>query len=394
MSDDLHSAAGPALGYLYQTQWPLIALVTRIRDEPDCQLVLEMADDIVWMDDGTPKELVQSKYHLNSVAGLGDMSVDLWRTIGVWLDTPESDNIQGPTFTLVTTAVSAPDSAARALSHVGRDAKRAQECLQIAASMSTSAATTVARAAFLALSPTSQASFVNRIYVVDGSPQIDKLDFYLTKELGMVVPLGHEATFIGLVWDWWIRRAIGLLMRKSPYVSGLELRGAIDNIRDQFTENNLPTLVPLDAFDDSTIGSYDAYVFVHQLNFVEPPELIIRKAIQDYYRAVCQSARWIEDNLVVLAEVQHFQADLKDEWERAFAWTLIRLPPDATTQDKVIAGRELLERCTSRTDVHIRDAYREPFYFRGKLHQLADEQLIGWHPDYSSLLNDLLASTS
>jgi hypothetical protein len=209
--------------------------------------------------------------------------------------------------------------------------------------------------------------------------------------LGLVVPIGHEATFIGLVWDWWFRTAVRLLLRQAPYVSGLELRGAIDAIRDGFTENNLPTLVPRDAFDTSTMGDYATRVFVHQLNLVEPPPAILQKAVQDYYRAVTQSARWIEDNLVGWPEVQRFQADLRDEWERAFAWAIGRLPDAATAQDKIEVGRRLLESCLASTEIHIREHYREPFYFRGKLHQLADEQLIGWHPDFVVLLEDLVA---
>ena len=36
----------------------------------------------------------------------------------------------------------------------------------------------------------------------------------------------------------------------------------------------------------------------------------------DYYRAYTQSALWVEDNLVAFDELQTFEADLVDEWER------------------------------------------------------------------------------
>jgi hypothetical protein len=172
------------------------------------------------------------------------------------------------------------------------------------------------------------------------------------------------------------------------------LAAAIDGIRDQFGDDNLPTLVPREAFDESTLGEYDARVFVHQLNFVDPPVVILRRAIQDYYRATVQSAAWIENNLVDLPEVAKFKSDLRDEWERAFAWAASRLPANATTEEKKIAGRELLQRCLDTTEIQIRPRYREPFFFRGKLHELADERLVGWHPDFSALLDALLLEES
>lgn len=389
-----HSAAGPAIGYLYQTQWPLIELVRRSRDEPDCHLALELLDDVVWSTDGLPHELVQNKHHTSRAGGIGDMAVDLWRTVCVWMDAHPPGDPAGPTLTLVTTSVAAPGSAAHALRADSYDTELARERLERAAANSTSASTRDVRERFLALSSPARSAFVARMRVLDGAPGIADLEAELRRELHLVVPRGHEDVFIGLVWDWWLRQAVALLRRSIPSVSGLDLRAAIDRLRDAFSEGSLPTTVPREAFDQGTEASYADRVFVRQLALVDAPQTILQKSVQDYYRAVTQSAAWIENNLVDLPEVAKFKEDLRDEWDRVFAWAVSRLPDDAVDDDKRAVGRLILERCLDSTDVAIRPQYREAFFFRGKLHELADERLVGWHPEFEVLLDDLLADTA
>jgi hypothetical protein len=142
------------------------------------------------------------------------------------------------------------------------------------------------------------------------------------------------------------------------------------------------------------LQDYDSRIFVHQLNFVDTPTVNLQKAIQDYYRATVQSAEWIENNLIALPEVQKFQDDLLDEWERRFDWAVSTLSPEATDEEKRRVGKELLERCLDTTGIQIRPRYRDPFYFRGKLHELADDRLVGWHPEFKALLDALLQVTS
>lgn len=389
-----HDAAASAIGYLYQTQWPLVDLVRRSRHEPDCRLSLELLDDVVWLQDGTPQELVQSKHHIDRAGGVGDMSVDLWRTLGVWMDAHEPGDPAGPTLTLVTTSVAAPGSAAHALRSSTYASDEARGRLEEAATNSNAVATQAVRDRFLGLPEPARSAFVARIRVLDGAPTVEGLDAELRKELYLVLPRGHEDTFVGLVWDWWLRQAIALLTRSLATVSGLDLRAAIDRIRNGFSEDNLPTTIPREAFDPGSMPAYQSRVFVRQLDLVGPPDTILQRSIQDYYRAVTQSAAWIENNLVDLPEVTKFKEDLRDEWDRVFAWAVSRLPETATDEDKREVGRGILERCLESTDVAIRPQYREAFFFRGKLHELADERLVGWHPEYEHLLDDLLAGAT
>lgn len=394
MTAGSHDAAASALGYLFQSKWPLIALLRRAKVQPDCALTLELGDDVAFVGDGTPEELIQTKHHINRMTTLTDKSVDLWKTIAVWLDSGPPSDIDGPAFVLVTTAIPGAGSAAEALGTDEHDPEAAVARLSDAATTSKSQETRSSRAKFLALSDAERKAFVSRITVIGSEPHIDNLDELLIHELYWAVPTGHEQLFIGLVWDWWLRQAIRLLDRSLSVVDGLGVRAAIDDLRDKFSEDNLPTLVPREAFDPSTTADYHDRVFVQQLDLVEPPRLILERAIQDYFRAYSQSALWIENNLVGLSEIERFETDLHDEWEREHAWMLDRLPENASADEKRDAGRELLHRCLDSTRIQLRDNYREPFFVRGRLHQLVDQQRAGWHPDFEDSVATLLLGTA
>ena len=67
-----------------------------------------------------------------------------------------------------------------------------------------------------------------------------------------------------------------------------------------------------------------------------------------------------------------------------------RLPADADADAKIEADREVLRQAEDLLTIRIRERYSEPFFFRGKLNQKADEQSIGWHPDFRDRLEAIL----
>jgi hypothetical protein len=128
-----HTAAPAALGYIYQCRWPLLALLRDSGDRPDCQITLELYDDVAWDDNGTPTELLQVKHHINSARGLGDKDIDWWRTIQVWMDLHDPADGAGPKLAMVTTQLAPEGSAAAALRPSARDAGLALQRLETAA---------------------------------------------------------------------------------------------------------------------------------------------------------------------------------------------------------------------------------------------------------------------
>lgn len=377
--------------------WPLVELVRRSRSEPDCELALELHDDVRWGDEGTPRELMQLKHSIDGNKGLGDMDPDWWRTLTVWMDVAHPTDPSGPTLTLVTTRQAAHGSAASLLRPTDHRPEQALAALERAAIDSTTQTTVDARRRFLNdLSDAERRIFIGRMYVIDGATAAGPgLDEELRRELHLVLPTGHEDSFVGLVWDWWWRQALALLRRERATVSGLELRGFVDDVRDSFGEGRLPTLVSADAFDPAAVDEYRSRLFVAQLGWIAWPATLLQKAMVDYYRAYTQSALWVEDHLIGLDELETYERALRDEWEREFEFMKLTLGDDADEHAKRAAGQQLLKAISNQTRVVVRERYTEPFFNRGKLHQLADDadsdQRVGWHPDFEELVVALLS---
>jgi hypothetical protein len=396
MPSSNHGAAASALGYQYQTDWCLLELLRRGTTRPDASISLEMHDDVAWEQAGSPRELIQVKHHQQAQGHLGDASPDVWRTIQVWLDNGRPADPAGPVLTLVTTSIPSPDSAAFALRDGrDRDEDSALALLELAAARSTDARTAAARARFLGMSPQERLVFVSRIYVADGSPPVDDVDSAIRRALIWALPRGQEDTFLALVWRWWSAVALDMLRGRRGPVSVTEARIQIDDIRDTFGAESLPTLVELaDVNEDEVVTVHGDRTFVHQMRWVRLGTQNLRRAIVDYYRAVTQTTDWLDRDLVGLAELERFEANLKDEWARAFEDMLEDLPDDADEETKADLGKALLRRLRDSTAVTVRSRYTDPFFARGKRHELADIQEIGWHPEFQQRLEQLLQTVA
>jgi hypothetical protein len=349
-----------------------------------------MYDDVSWEQNGSPLELLQLKHHLNSTRALGDKDPDLWRTVASWMDAHPPDDADGPTLTLVTTQAAAAGTACAALGADIKDAVEAKRLLEVAARESTADSTSAVRTRFLALSDAQRSIFVGRMVVLHSASQIGDLDAELRKHLHLALPHGHEDVFVDRLWAWWYRVVVGLLQRATATISALEVAQHISDLRDQFTPDNLPTLVDRDDFDPATEGTYSSRAFVEQLRWISFTNTLLQKAIVDYYRAFTQSARWIEDHLVGLNELDTFEDNLKDEWERAFEFMILRLGDDATPDRIASEGQALFRQVTEQSQVRVRDRYSEGFFTRGKYHELADDGRVGWHPEFEERLKELL----
>ncbi|WP_433177318.1 ABC-three component system protein [Actinoallomurus sp. CA-150999] len=354
---------------------------------------METHDDVGWESatTGDPVELLQTKHHLVESVGLGDKDSDIWKTLLVWMDTAYPTDPQGPRLILVTTSVAEPGTAAYALRSETRDESTALFKLTEAASNSSAKATEKARATFLKLSDADRMIFLSRVAIADGAVRSEGLEEELRVALWASLPSDHQDLFLSLVWKWWARTALRMLQGEKKSVSAVEAQQSISNIRDGFTAGRLPTLVDLADVDEGVVvAAHHDEKFVHQLRWVECGETNLRKAVVDYYRAYTQVHRWLTEDLIASPELDKFEDNLKDEWQRVFADMQEDLGEDADERVKVKAGRRLLRQLRDSTNVTVRSGYDDLFFARGRRHALADRGLIGWHPDFEHRLETLM----
>lgn len=389
-----HSAAPQAVGYLFQCEYALLALVEQARQDPTQALSLEVLDDMHFESTGTPTELLQTKHHVGRGADLTDRSPDLWRTVGAWLDALELLTGPMPALTLVTTQEASGGAASLLRDGPGRDTDAARGLLeQVAAEEPGNLATAAARRRFLALDPSYRAAIVDAITVRDSTTDASALDAALLQTLFPALPPGREAVFLALLKGHWHGVAVKLLLGQLDRFSGEDLQALVDDLLGQLRDDNLPVdpaiaLLPFVAADAAAFANRP---FVVQLQLIALDDEVLWRHIRDYHRAFTQRSQWLRHHLIGLAELERYERRLTEEWELAFHTMRADLQDDTPEADRQRSGRDLLQAMATRALVRLRERFDEPFVTRGTLHELGDRRTVGWHPDFVARLEQLLA---
>lgn len=391
-----HSAAGNALGYVYQCQWALVELAERGLDDPLVELRLETLDDIDFAHDGTADELLQVKHQVKPADDLTENSPDLWRTINVWLDTVDLDRATMPVLRLVTTAgIPEHGTLTKLRDDDKRDVEAVLHILETAAVKSRSSKTQAWREAFMKQSPDRRLALIDSIVIHDESPHAGDIDRRLRRAFGYLLPRGREEDFLRYLKGWWSGVSVRLLNRTLPAIVAEDLRIHAENLRDQFGPQNLPVAPEILApFSNEDAEVYRERPFVAQLMWIALDEVRLLKAIRDYHRAYTQRSEWLRRSMVCEAEIDSFAFALHDEWEQIFDKLVARARRSGAASSAEEIGMTVFEEVCAESRARIRDRFDHSWLNRGTFHQMAEGfagLTIGWHPDFIAKLEELLS---
>jgi len=353
---------------------------------------LETLDDVVFESDGQPREIIQTKHHLNGQARLTDGSEDLWKTLRIWTVARKAGQVPaGAALALLTTA-SAPEGSIAKMLGPGseRHEDEAHRRLLATAASSTNAANQDAYTEFKSLGPADQKALLSQVTIYDGQPDIIDLDSELHSALFFAVGREHQEHFLERLEGWWLKRVVANLSdADSAPILGEELDAEITRIRDQFRDDNLPVdddileaEVPASGFEDR--------LFVEQLRFIRIGNPRILIAIRDYFRAFEQRSRWIRQELVLVGELDRYEDRLLEEWELFFEQMRDELGAEPSEDAKEHAAQALYRWLETGTHIPIRPRVDHPSIPRGSYHMLADNARLGWHIEWRERLEALL----
>jgi hypothetical protein len=387
-----HGAGGQSLGYLHQCFWALVELGKRAADDPAIQLRLEALDDIQFDAEGSPIELLQTKHHTGRTTTISASSVQVWRTINVWMDAPADDSIM---LRLVTTSNLGENSELAGLRAAGeRNVDKALEALVFAASTSENQQTLPWRKKFLDLDEAKRDSLVSRVIIDDGAPRAIQIDEALKSTFRYAVPTGQRDIFNNLLKGQWASIVVRMLSGSLQAITGYDLVSLVADISDQLKSDNLPVdpAILTQTMDGSQEDGYRSRLFVQQLLWIALDENRLWKAIRDYHRSYSMRSYWLRFQLTSEAEFDRFAFELKDEWEQIFDARVAAMRRDMRVDDETV-GQEILEELARESRSRLRERFANSWFNRGMLHALADGELaqqIGWHPDFESKLEELL----
>lgn len=374
-----HQASQQMLGYLYQVVYALYLIIS-CEDNND-QIGIERFDDVSFEKDGTPKELIQLKHHV-TLGKLTDSSVDLWRTLKVWMDSQEI--LEEDTKLLLITTASAPKGSVASLlkaDEQARNYKKAYDKLMDVAKRSTNNAILNACNTFKKIDRSEGLRLVKRIIVLDGATDITDTDSKIKSYLEIAVKPKYEDEVLTALKGWWFQQCIiGLCSPGLKLISKNEVTREIQRLVKKYDIEYLPI--------DSDINSlrYDVNkdsTYVKQLGLLKiDDEDILESAASDYIKADVQRSKWIREDPSLSDELGEYDRNLIDRWHHLFIAMKMGLLDEP---DKIKAGRKLY-RETMTQDFPIRADRREPFIMCGSYQKLSDNLKVGWHKDYHKLL--------
>lgn len=385
-------AAGPALGYLAQVDYALLAALERMDDEDDFSVSIETLDDIVFHDaeTGDATEKWQSKHTIDQTRSLADASPDLWKTLANWIAEPGESRTR-----LVLFAVAAAGPTA-ALLRTGaeRDVAHAQERLERTARTSTSGGNAPYYAAFLALTDEERHALLDRVEILDGMLPISEVQPLLERAVRKSVKPERRAALVDRLRGWWHKRSIAHLdavaRGLSDRIGAGELESELLEIADALRDENLPIDVLDMAEPTEQEVSESDRIFVAQLRLVALSSERLRKCIYDHNRAFAQRSRWQRDRLLEIGELSRYDRELKEAWERFFLPIGEEDGHDAEENAVRRLARERFAELDRSNLPSIRRDVREGWVARGSLHVIADRLEIGWHPQWLAHLRDRL----
>jgi hypothetical protein len=241
---DHHSAADPALGYLYQCRNALLAAVRESKLRPGLQISVERFDDIAFDENDEPKALIQTKQQVLKTGDLGDLSADLWKTLYIWAKKTRDDPLfpfQVRLF-LLTTATAAPGTAASFLRTTERDEAEADRRL-LEAVLRSRAKMDKALARFVEyrnLVPEQRTALLKAITILDGSPNIVEVETALCTELIHAVKRERVPLLVERLEGWWFGQVVRALVDGQASIPVNALDAKIGEIRDGLVDTSLP----------------------------------------------------------------------------------------------------------------------------------------------------------
>lgn len=387
-SSNQFDASGSLAGYIYQCRLALLLGLQAVKKKPNGQISIEKFDDIAFDSDDHANCIIQAKHHI-SAKELTDSSVDVWKTLRIWVEDFKTGAITNADTRrlLITTAVAPVGSAVSKLRPESsvEDHQAARRSLQAIANSSTNQTTKVGRELFLALTDKEADLLLASIHVLDASPNLPDVLDDIEGELRILAP-NHSDKVTEMLEGWWLKAvAKRLVGEESVQIPLQDILKKANEIGGYFGPDGLPVSDPHELGDKPYDPSDEAEVYVKQMRLVQLTDAAIKRGVRDFYRAKAQRSKWAREGLLLDGEASRYDAKLQDQWERHFDAGCSDAA-DFDDDGKRKIGRNIYF-WANQQQVGFRNVV-EGWITAGSFQGLADRLKVGWHPQFNNHLGN------
>ncbi|WP_347549022.1 ABC-three component system protein [Pseudalkalibacillus hwajinpoensis] len=393
-----HSADASLLGYYFQGMYALVKLL----DANDYDRIsIETFDDVYL--DGDVKTLYQLKHSLNSGGNLNEKNDGLWKTIRIWAKMVEKEEVDEATFFIFVTPLLIDENCSltelskndsnrsRVVDDLLMEAKRVAGKRKIAKSKQEALPYKTrwpGCEAYLSLCPEQRVDLVNKITIHPNNFNIKDIHNEVTLKIKNTVPLGIRPKLVERLIEWWDRRVVlGLLNEASRDISKHELIQYIVTLVNELSEENLTDDYGDRNEEADILGELGGNMEA-QIDLVNGGKSRKKRAAVARWQARNQRERWLDDDLINGIELKKLDKRLINVWDDYFQTMKYDLEDE---DENVLAenGRSLLDwshRKAFQEVIPVREGWRQPYLVQGSYQQLAEDLVVGWHPEFDEIL--------
>ena len=199
--------ASPSLaGYLFQCRLALLIGLRMVKKRANGHISIEKFDDVSFDNDNFAQCLWQAKHHI-SPKSLDDKSVDVWKTLRIWIDQFRQGylSVADARFILITTATASDGTALSMLRSDATESSRqaARDLLIKAAKESINQKTAIGRQTFLSLEKVEMDALLERVEIIDQHSNLHDVMSEIESELILLSPQ-HVASLASRLEGWWL----------------------------------------------------------------------------------------------------------------------------------------------------------------------------------------------
>jgi hypothetical protein len=390
MPKKAHSAPGPSAGYGYQFERALYWLA---RTPAGAVVGIETEDDVA-IRSGATSLFEQDKHSIvDGAEPFGDRSKDLWNTLNIWLDAIEESQVEVETTRfLMVTNKELPECLAKVIG-AAASAEAARDCIAELERAAEDPPEKIAALVDRVLRSESRDTLIKLIQnteLVDAAsgaagPQV-RSDTIASLQLPSWAVPTAESILNELVG--WVHSCTLAAWRenKSAWIARdhfiNQLHAVLDNRKRKIVRERAEYLIPV---ADDAVGGEKGRQFVKQLFLVTDDPVMVDSAIRDFIRCSIEKLRLSKEGNITDDDWRAFRVALCSRWEKIRA-RIIRLNRNDPPCD---VGFEILTETTENYRERLAGSETDEVYLTsGTYHLLADLLEVGWHPEYSKLIEE------
>lgn len=389
MALDEHAAPGACAGYTYQFERALYWLA---KSSAGSVVGIETDDDVAIKEIDGSLVLEQDKHSLQIGAKrFGDRSVDLWKTLAIWLDALDSGEVVAETtLFLMVTNVAATDCLARRISCAKTD-EQADSCIAELEDLANEPPTSIRTFVQCVLRNDSRCSLRNLLKqckLIDASE--DSAGIALRAKTVAQLPLpewcsAQSDSIVNELLGWLHKTALTAWQTGVPawiprdqYVN--QLHAVLDRRTRQARRELAEYLIPV---SDDKVGKQRGRPFVRQVHLVTEDSEVVNNAIREYIRCNIEKTRLSVEGNITDEDWKAFETTLQSRWNKIRS-RIRRMSKSARDED---VGFEIFTETTESHRAMLAGINTEQVYLTaGTYHLLADMIRVGWHPQFKKLM--------